>query len=334
VDSDGSIARVEFYQGTTLIGSVANAPYTYAWADVAAGTYTITATATDNLGAATTSSPATITVTEAPLAFSAPVNGAALTGNSVQVSGTFQGPLNSGITVNGIVASLDGNNFYANVPVAAGANTLAATLTLPTGQTATQSIVVNSDGIPPALQISVDNLQGIAPFTANFSLRNTGTIDLTVQFNGGSQLAAPAGGTSTAWFTLSSAGAVPITVTATDANNNTSSQNFTLVAYDPVQMDQMFKAMWNGMAAKLKTGDVDGAMTSISGSLHDKYLAIFTALAPNLSTIVDQLGTLDSGTFANEIAEYALTRDTPSGKQTFLIYFLRGEDGIWRIEGM
>jgi hypothetical protein len=156
-DSDGSISKVDFYQGATLIGSAANAPYTYAWAGVAAGTYTITATATDNLGAATTSSPVTITVMGAPLAFSAPVNGATLTGNSVQVSGTFQGPPNSGITVNGVVASLDGNNFYANVPVVAGANTLAATLTLPTGQTATQSIVVNSDGIPPALQISVDN---------------------------------------------------------------------------------------------------------------------------------------------------------------------------------
>ncbi|MDA3882901.1 MAG: Ig-like domain-containing protein [Bacteroidales bacterium] len=44
----GSIAKVEFYNGTTKIGEDLTSPYTYTWANVASGTYSITALATDN----------------------------------------------------------------------------------------------------------------------------------------------------------------------------------------------------------------------------------------------------------------------------------------------
>lgn len=72
----------------------------------------------------------------------------------------------------------------------------------------------------------------------------------------------------------------------------------------------------------------------VNGSQHDKYLKIFTELQPNLANIVSQLGTLQSGAIGDDIAEYAVLRDTSNGKQVFLINFLRGEDGVWRIEAM
>jgi hypothetical protein len=62
-DSDGTVDRVDFYSGTTLLGTDTTAPYAFSWADVAAGTYTLTARAVDNLGAATTSTAAMVTVT-------------------------------------------------------------------------------------------------------------------------------------------------------------------------------------------------------------------------------------------------------------------------------
>ncbi|WPV67923.1 glycosyl hydrolase family 18 protein [Chitinophaga sp. LS1] len=61
-DADGSVTKVEFYNGSTLLGTSTASPYTYSWASVAAGTYSLTAKATDNSGAATTSSTVTITV--------------------------------------------------------------------------------------------------------------------------------------------------------------------------------------------------------------------------------------------------------------------------------
>lgn len=65
-DSDGSISKVEFYQGTTKLGESLTSPYTYTWSNVAAGNYALTAKATDNGGSAVTSSAVNITVSTAP----------------------------------------------------------------------------------------------------------------------------------------------------------------------------------------------------------------------------------------------------------------------------
>ena len=60
-DSDGSVSKVEFFQGSTRLGEDTAEPYTYSWANVPKGTYEITAVATDNLGASTPSGTITIT---------------------------------------------------------------------------------------------------------------------------------------------------------------------------------------------------------------------------------------------------------------------------------
>ena len=65
-DSDGTIVRVDFYAGGTLVGSDAASPYQVTWSNVAAGSYTLTARATDNAGATATSSGVAIAVTSAP----------------------------------------------------------------------------------------------------------------------------------------------------------------------------------------------------------------------------------------------------------------------------
>ncbi|PYV44646.1 MAG: hypothetical protein DMG06_05675, partial [Acidobacteria bacterium] len=61
-DTDGSISQVDFYQGTTLLGSDNSFPYSFAWNSVAAGSYTLTAKATDDKGIPTSSSPVNVTV--------------------------------------------------------------------------------------------------------------------------------------------------------------------------------------------------------------------------------------------------------------------------------
>ena len=68
-DSDGTVTRVDFYRGSTLIGSDTSSPYSYNWTNVAAGSYQLTARAVDDDGAMTqTSASANITVSTAPSA--------------------------------------------------------------------------------------------------------------------------------------------------------------------------------------------------------------------------------------------------------------------------
>ncbi|RYD46566.1 MAG: hypothetical protein EOP85_07195, partial [Verrucomicrobiaceae bacterium] len=68
-DSDGSITKVEFFNGGVKLGEDTTVPYPYTWTGVPQGEYTLTARATDNLTAATTSSAVTVDVlpNQAPL---------------------------------------------------------------------------------------------------------------------------------------------------------------------------------------------------------------------------------------------------------------------------
>ncbi len=61
-DADGSITKVEFYNGTTLLGEDLISPYNYNWSGVPAGSYILTAKAYDNTGAVNSSSQVSITV--------------------------------------------------------------------------------------------------------------------------------------------------------------------------------------------------------------------------------------------------------------------------------
>lgn len=63
-DDDGTVNKVEFFQNGVKIGEDAAAPYLLYWSDVPAGAYALTARATDNEGAATTSEPVHVVVSD------------------------------------------------------------------------------------------------------------------------------------------------------------------------------------------------------------------------------------------------------------------------------
>jgi hypothetical protein len=83
-DPGGSIAQVEFFEGTNSLGVVTTAPYVITWDSVAAGAYVLTAVATDNLGDSTTSDPVNVDVV--PWTGTAPTLVVVRTGNSLMIS--------------------------------------------------------------------------------------------------------------------------------------------------------------------------------------------------------------------------------------------------------
>jgi photosystem II stability/assembly factor-like uncharacterized protein/uncharacterized protein GlcG (DUF336 family) len=62
-DNDGTVTKVEFFNGATLLGTSTTTPYGFTWSNVASGSYTLTAKATDNSGNVTTSTAVAINVT-------------------------------------------------------------------------------------------------------------------------------------------------------------------------------------------------------------------------------------------------------------------------------
>ncbi|MEO8426812.1 MAG: Ig-like domain-containing protein, partial [Verrucomicrobiota bacterium] len=64
-DSDGSVSKVDFFSGPSLLASAATSPYNFVWNNVLAGNYNLMATATDNLNASNTSATVSVTVSSA-----------------------------------------------------------------------------------------------------------------------------------------------------------------------------------------------------------------------------------------------------------------------------
>jgi len=61
-DPDGTITKVEFFQGNVKIGEKTTSPYSITWKEVPDGTYSLTAAATDNKNSRTVSATVSITV--------------------------------------------------------------------------------------------------------------------------------------------------------------------------------------------------------------------------------------------------------------------------------
>ena len=96
-DTDGTVTKVEFFNGTAKLGEDTTAPYSFAWSGVGIGTYSLTARATDDLGGVTTSLASTITVTSsntAPMvSITAPVDAAIFTWKpSITISASASDP--------------------------------------------------------------------------------------------------------------------------------------------------------------------------------------------------------------------------------------------------
>jgi len=113
-DSDGSIDRVEFYNGAALINIDSSAPYSYTLSNVPAGAYTLSAKAYDNNGAVTTSSAISVTV-------NAPVQPPQLTFSDSLVSGLVT-PATTAVTLNGVALSVNNGAFSFGLPLTLGTN--------------------------------------------------------------------------------------------------------------------------------------------------------------------------------------------------------------------
>jgi glucose/arabinose dehydrogenase len=123
-DSDGNVANVQFFDGSTPIGSAdTSAPYSVSWTPSSAGTHTLTARATDNCSTSSTSAAVTVTInagtgdTQPPtVAFTAPASLAdGLTG-SVQVTANATdnvGVANVEFQVDGVTLATDTSSPYA-----------------------------------------------------------------------------------------------------------------------------------------------------------------------------------------------------------------------------
>ena len=164
-----TIARVDFFAGSTAVGAATAAPYTISWTPTSAGSISLTARATDSNGATATSGAVVVNATAgaAPtITITTPIAGAIVTVNTgVAFAATPTAGAGATVTqvqflVNGsAIATVAGTGPFATTwtPAAPGNFTLTARVTDSNGDTATSAAVpvtvqaVTSTGVTLAL---------------------------------------------------------------------------------------------------------------------------------------------------------------------------------------
>jgi len=113
------------------------------------------------------------------LTITSPSDGASVIGSSVMVKGTVvnSAGAETGVTVNGVIASLFNNEFVANqIPLTEGLNKITVSATDVDGTTVNKSITVNAAIATNYIKLSASPESGTAPLEV--TLRISGTVSI------------------------------------------------------------------------------------------------------------------------------------------------------------
>jgi MBG domain/Bacterial Ig domain/Calx-beta domain/Beta-propeller repeat len=111
-DTDGTVSRVDFYAGNTLVGTSTSAPYRFTWTNAPAGKHEMTAVATDDAGGVTKSAPANVIINAKP-------PGPGTTAGAVWAAG-YNGPSNQGDGAQKMALDAQGNIYVLGDSIGIG----------------------------------------------------------------------------------------------------------------------------------------------------------------------------------------------------------------------
>ncbi len=169
-NSNGTITKVEFYNGSDLLSADYSSPYSYKWENVPVGNYALTAKAADNSGIVTTSAIVYTTVVpnDPPVVtMTNPLDGSIYKkGDNIQLQMRAE---NHYLTLKYL-------QFYDEVPLAADGPTLLQTYDVEQGDHSDYSFSYNT-------HLSAGPHKLIAKATDVFGVTASDTVDITVILN-------------------------------------------------------------------------------------------------------------------------------------------------------
>jgi sugar lactone lactonase YvrE len=267
------------------------------------------------------------------IAIVAPVDGATVPAGSMLVRGVVApGGPDVAVTVNGVPAAVDVGSFAAIVRTEPGALVLSALATTASGASAQGAVAVTvTDQSQLVSELRVTPARGLAPLAATFTLAGVtgGVVELDADGDGVLDFVGPA--LDGYVHTYSVPGVYVATATVTDTHGYRSVQHAVLDALDRAAADAFFRARWTAFRDGLSQADVEATLGVVVEGQRDRYRRALQALAPDLATIAGGLSDMTLLSFGEHVVEGVVTRVREGVTHLHFVYFMRDDDGIWKI---
>ena len=241
----------------------------------------------------------------------------------------------TGVTVNGKVANVYGNQFVANnVSLVEGVNTITVTAKDTANNTATASVTVNAVTTGSYVNLSSSLDSSIAPLTANFSISisNFTPASYQMDFEGDGTIDYTGTTFENISHVYTTEGIFYPTITISDSQGNTYSDTIAITVMNKTEIDTLLKGKWDGMKGALRNKDVEGAVSYFLSISQQRYRDIFTNLLNSLPDIASNMQTIEMISVEDGVTEYRIKRLEEAGEITYYIYFVPDENGLWKIK--
>ncbi|MBI5893501.1 MAG: hypothetical protein HZB79_07615 [Deltaproteobacteria bacterium] len=194
-----------------------------------------------------------------------------------------------------VLAETQGNNFAGIIPLQQGTNTITATAADACGYKTTDTITINTETIQENIRLTAIPVQG--------QYQQTGL-----------------------YFPK---------ITITDTKGNTYTETTIVNVLSKEEMDSLLKNKWEGMKGGLVSNNAERAIAYLSEGSKEKYREIFNLLNNELSSIAAEMQEIELLYIIGNTAKYRIKRNQIINDQpetiTYYIYFMRDENGLWKI---
>lgn len=270
------------------------------------------------------------------LTVAAPANGSTINGTVAVVQGTVTNALGreTGVAVNGIAASIYGNQFVVNsLPLTAGANTITATATDSAGSTATAAVTVNAVPSAHSVRATATPQSGVAPLQTTIRVDGSFSVSnpvITVTGPASAEIITSTNPNEYV-YRMTTEGIYYFTAQAIGPDGNIYQNSVAVTVMNRTQVDGLLQQKWAEMKSALSNGNAMIAANSFSAATKEKYQTIFSGISGSLSSMAAEMRPIELISVGARTALYRIKRAEDGNDMTYFIYFLQDEDGLWKI---
>ena len=121
-------------------------------------------------------------------------------------------------------------------------------------------------------------------------------------------------------------------VTVSDTQGNIYVETAVVHVLSREEMDALLKSKWGEMRTRLASGDIEGALFFFDESTKEDFRRLFNILSPVLQTIAQDISDIQFIEYIENAAIYDIYRIRNGIDYSFQLLFIKGSDGIWRID--